>query len=394
MAIIAKFPDGVSEITVNGLHQWDYGQQLQIESSDLPAMIEVHFAYAKMKEAIVRTCAGLNGVATVTIPDHCLEQSAQITAWVYLIGETSGVTVKTIKLNVIPRTRPAQCEDIPEADYNKYDALVGEINAQINALKTGNVTVNRALNANQAANATMADNAKKATAADQAAKAEIADFASNDISKGTIEARLSSLGFKQGAFEIVGGFGSRVTIVTNKITKIGKCAIASFEAQFIGIPAQYLELKIPDEFKPARDTQILLEKEDTDVEDGRLASFNTIRAGGYISVSLGFTDYNSGWVRFYNVGWELADSAVYPTISFTVYGKTCYAEKGMTWREYIGSPYNTGEPNIYLFNDDDQWVRAETEDVPGETFYIVDVYGSGAHPDDPIESGYAYGLGL
>lgn len=126
--LIAKFPDGISEITVNGLHQWNYGQQLQIEASDLPALFEVHFAHPGIKDAIVRSCAAVNGVATVSIPDICLEQSRTIQAWIYEIKETAGKTTKTIRLNVIKRVRPAVGGDIPNKTSDKYTEAIAAMN--------------------------------------------------------------------------------------------------------------------------------------------------------------------------------------------------------------------------------------------------------------------------
>lgn len=125
MNIKAIFPPGMTEITVNGLHQWDYGRKLEIRADDLPTIIEVHFSCRGMKDAVVRTCAVEDGAVEVTIPDLCLEQTSPITAWIYEIGETYGATAKTITLTVIPRTRP-QSVVPPSADIpNKYtDALV------------------------------------------------------------------------------------------------------------------------------------------------------------------------------------------------------------------------------------------------------------------------------
>ena len=389
MNVKAVFPEGMNEIFVNGLHQWDYGQQLQIEAADLPAMVEVHFSCPTMTEAIVRTCSVNtgSGTATVTIPDICLEQTAPITAWVYQIGGTSGATIKIIKMIVTPRPRPANSKDVEVIESNKYTELLSAVTSQVASLKAGNVTVKKALSANTATTsetatrASLADLATKATTADVASRV---DFASDDISKGTIEARLSSLGFKHGAFEIVGSFGSRLEIITNTITKIGKCVLASFEAEFSNISTQYLELRIPDVFKPAKETKFLLEKEDTDVEDGRLASMQTVHANGYMSIGLGLTDYNSGWVRFYNVGWELADSLVFPTIRFTIDGITCYAERGMTWRDLYNSPYNSKQLSLRgpQYGYSEVWV--EHEDT-GQEYYI-----SGEDWDNEIWEGAEY----
>jgi hypothetical protein len=141
--LIATFPPGLAEITVNGLHQWDRGRQLEIHSAELPAVIEVHFACAGMDEAVVRSCSAAGGVAVALIPDRCLEQSAPITAWIYEIdGSTSGMTTKKITLPVEARTRPNLAGDIPVDTSDKYTEAVGamnqaaaEMSAKVNELK-------------------------------------------------------------------------------------------------------------------------------------------------------------------------------------------------------------------------------------------------------------------
>lgn len=179
MNLRAIFPAGVTAITVNGLHQWDYGRTLEIAADDLPALVEVHFACPGMNEAAVRVCSTANGTASAVIPDRCLEQTAPITAWVFIIDDAAGYTVKTITLPVIPRVKPQPSESVPEEYYDKYTELITEVNAAIAALNAGNVNY-----ATKAGHATTADSATSATRA---------KYASEDTSKGTIEERLAAL---------------------------------------------------------------------------------------------------------------------------------------------------------------------------------------------------------
>lgn len=146
---------GQTEITVNGLHQWDYGRALEIQSADLPALLEVHFACPGMKEAVVRSCSGASGVATAAIPDVCLEQTAPITAWVYEVGETTGATIITITLPIIARTRPQTGATIPTATSDKYTEAVAAMNEAVASVTAGGVKVNAAKSADKA---TLADN--------------------------------------------------------------------------------------------------------------------------------------------------------------------------------------------------------------------------------------------
>lgn len=177
MNIKAIFPSGASELIVHGLHQWDYGRKLEIHADDLPALIEVHFACAGMTEAVVRSCAVVQGVAEATIPDQCLEQTTPIVAWVYEVGASSGATTKTITLTVIQRARPQPGGTIPPSISDKYTEMVGAVNEQLNALKAGNVTVSRALTADSAGYASAAGMAQRANTADTADTASYTDHA-------------------------------------------------------------------------------------------------------------------------------------------------------------------------------------------------------------------------
>jgi hypothetical protein len=68
MAIKVHFSAGETTKRTSALYQWDYGQQLEIESADLPTLVEVHFACPDMSEAIVRVCSVNNGIALFPFP--------------------------------------------------------------------------------------------------------------------------------------------------------------------------------------------------------------------------------------------------------------------------------------------------------------------------------------
>ena len=161
MAIKAYFGTNQNAITVSGLYQWDYGQTLEIECAELGTEtgVEVHFACDKMIEAIVRSCNFSDGVGTVVIPNICLEQTGNITAWIYktAIDEmgtfTQGHTIKTITLPITARIRPSASREVP-ADYiDKYAEALAAINAAIEKLENGTVKVKNAVSATQATNA-------------------------------------------------------------------------------------------------------------------------------------------------------------------------------------------------------------------------------------------------
>ena len=177
MPIKAIFPVGQTEITVNGLHQWDYGRELEIYSPELPSIVEVHFACVGMEEAIVRTASSTSGVATVRIPDLCLEQTSAISAWVFEINGTSGFTSKKITLPIEARPRPGVSDaDIPPDVADKYTELMAAVNDAIADLSSGDIILRHATNADNATNAdhaTTADSATNATSADNATVANV-----------------------------------------------------------------------------------------------------------------------------------------------------------------------------------------------------------------------------
>lgn len=171
MAIKALFTEGSTSITLSPLFQWDYGQALEIEAAGLPSLIEVHFACHGMNEAVVHTCSCVDGIATVAIPDRCLEQAGEITAWVYEIDGSAGRTIYSIKIPITARTRPARSESIPQAVQDTYTQLITEVNDLLEALQSGTVNVGYAAKAGSADKAATADNATTATSANTAGSA-------------------------------------------------------------------------------------------------------------------------------------------------------------------------------------------------------------------------------
>lgn len=178
MAIKVNIPHGENTASISGLYQWDYGQELEIESTDLGNMIgEVHFACSSMSEAIVVPCNFTNNIAIVAIPNECLEQSSTITAWIYEISETQGRTRKTVTIHVTPRVRPSTSYDIPTEISDRYTELITKVNEAVDKLEHGQITVKKAETAKNADSATSAENASTATHALSAGTVEMANKA-------------------------------------------------------------------------------------------------------------------------------------------------------------------------------------------------------------------------
>jgi hypothetical protein len=181
--IIATFPAGTDTLTVHGLHQWDYGRQLEIRSDDLPAVVEVHFAHPGMQDAVVRVCDTVDNVAVAVIPDQCLEQTSPVTAWVYLIDDTAGATTKTVTLTVTPRKKPQPRSTVPSSFSNLYTEALTAMNEAVAGVKNGGIVPGRALHADTAAQADLATKATEANwalSADSAGDATRAESAVTD----------------------------------------------------------------------------------------------------------------------------------------------------------------------------------------------------------------------
>ena len=142
MPIKAIFSAGVDTLTVSGLHQWDYGQKLEIHGLGLPAMIEVHFACLNMTEAHVRIGTTADGVTTVAIPDGCLEHDTPLRAWVYVVDATSGRTEKTINLPIQARTMPQGADSRPPFAVDEYKEALDQINNTVDGWRDGIVDQN------------------------------------------------------------------------------------------------------------------------------------------------------------------------------------------------------------------------------------------------------------
>ena len=103
----AIFTNGVDEITVRGLTQWDKGQAIEINLSSLPATFQVHFSWKSYHEAYVVEATSDGWSAIVPIPNIILQKCRTAVAWVYLVEDEAGETVKTIYLPIVERAKPS-----------------------------------------------------------------------------------------------------------------------------------------------------------------------------------------------------------------------------------------------------------------------------------------------
>ncbi len=116
------FKTGIDEITVPGLTQWDKGRTLEISMPDAPDTYQVHFAHKGAKEAYVLEAS--DGKANV--PNIILTQRKDVTAWIYIVGDGTGETIRKINLPVTPRTKPADYV-YEETEVLSYGTLLKRI---------------------------------------------------------------------------------------------------------------------------------------------------------------------------------------------------------------------------------------------------------------------------
>ena len=144
--ITATFADGLDEVTAIGLTQWDYGQKLQISGLTLPTTFQVHFACKRATEAVVRLGTTNDGIGTVAIPDGMLEQDTPIVAWIYVVGEDSGETIKAVRLPVVTRKKP---QDFISAVTPTEQTMLEEFLADVNEAMTDAINTLTAHGANK-----------------------------------------------------------------------------------------------------------------------------------------------------------------------------------------------------------------------------------------------------
>lgn len=129
MSIKATFPAGVAALTVHGLHQWDYGQRLEVSCADLTGAFEVHFSNVALKTAHKRACSV---GASVAIPDVLLQQPYDILAWVCEVGEGRSRALHTLRIPITPRPKPEGLEeDIPAEEQTQFQEMMVAFNATV-----------------------------------------------------------------------------------------------------------------------------------------------------------------------------------------------------------------------------------------------------------------------
>lgn len=145
-------------------------------------------------------------------------------------------------------------------------------------------------------------------------KPKIAQYASEDTSKGTIEERLTALGFRPGVASYSGFYRNGVLVgpTTNSLKKQGKYVIFNFQLNGLGRGTISPKITIPEGFRPKTQTTVSCElKINQILNDNSVPfealTFTTVKKDGTVNLN-DLVDSTVGEhytnVNFLNVGWE------------------------------------------------------------------------------------------
>ena len=132
--IKAIFPNGLNEIKLPAISQWDYNRKLSIAGINTANnVLQVHFSNEFSRVAIVRVAYKNGSEWQVNIPNVLLQERYNIYAYVYLNENESGRTEKKIIIPVLHRKRP---DDYPqnsyeEAEINKLIDYTNKLGGQV-----------------------------------------------------------------------------------------------------------------------------------------------------------------------------------------------------------------------------------------------------------------------
>lgn len=194
-------------------------------------------------------------------------------------------------------------------ESNHADTATNATNAEYAVSASSATNAENATHASTADSATTATTAGTATSATTATNATYAQYASDDTSKGTIEERLTSLGFRQGSFISADSSTYLLGAETNIIKKQGKYVIATLVNPYVytesdpssSFPASFEAVLIPEGFRPKSVTYVScfgqqLMALDTYCTDCKINTDGTIETVG-----------GTGFVlrTMVSVGWEI-----------------------------------------------------------------------------------------
>lgn len=124
-----SFPLGSRSLTVYGLTQYDYGQELEVHGLPLPAVVECQISLQRVG-GTTESLAGVvvDDTLTLAIPDTYLAQDTEsdytIYVYIYVTTESSGTTVYLVSLPVTARSMP---DGYVPGETSPFAAVIEEI---------------------------------------------------------------------------------------------------------------------------------------------------------------------------------------------------------------------------------------------------------------------------
>lgn len=109
-------------IVVTGFYQYDYGQFMELKGGIVPDGTEVHYFQGEYccREAVTQQ--------NVKIPDYLFSLDKNILAYMYIVDENKGKTIKRFTILNYPRKRPPDYIDPSKpADYSRLLPVGGEV---------------------------------------------------------------------------------------------------------------------------------------------------------------------------------------------------------------------------------------------------------------------------
>ena len=134
--LVVNIPNKIAKVTTEPLYQWDYGQELQVLGDNFPAICQVHFCNKKTLQAITRLAVSIEGGIKVAIPDELLEEPYNIDAFIYVIEDESGNTLKLVEIPIIARQKPSELSEPTEDQQSEFDQIIATLNNKVEEAET------------------------------------------------------------------------------------------------------------------------------------------------------------------------------------------------------------------------------------------------------------------
>lgn len=102
----AVFTEGVTELTLDNLTQWDKDVLLHILAPKIPKSFEIHIGYEGISKTYQVPFNINNNEITISIPNELLQQTKTIKTYIYEIDKEGHRTEKTINIPITKREKP------------------------------------------------------------------------------------------------------------------------------------------------------------------------------------------------------------------------------------------------------------------------------------------------